>query len=56
MAVVGVLEGMYWVISPLLMYKLTNGVNSDYAFGLMSALTGTGYLIGPSCMGKYMIF
>lgn len=53
MTVVGGLEGMYWVILPLLMYELTNGINSDYAFALVIVLTGTGYLAGPSSMGKY---
>ena len=52
MAVVGFLEGMFWVILPLMMYELTGGVNADYAFSLVTLLTGTGYLTGPSSMGK----
>lgn len=52
MAVVGFLEGMFWVIIPLMMYELTGGVNADYAFSLVTLLTATGYLTGPSSMGK----
>ncbi|XP_028407594.1 monocarboxylate transporter 8-like [Dendronephthya gigantea] len=52
MTVVGILEGVFWVILPLLMYALTNGINSDYAFAVIIVITGTGYLAGPSSMGK----
>ena len=52
MAVVGLLEGMFWVILPLMMYELTGGINGDYAFSLMTLITAAGFLTGPSSMGK----
>ena len=52
MGVVGLLEGMFWVILPLMMHELTGGIHADYAYSLMVVLTATGYLTGPSSMGK----
>ena len=39
MSVAGLLEGIYWVVVPLMMYDLTGGKNADYAFSLMTLLT-----------------
>ena len=52
MAVIGFLEGMFWVILPLMMYELSGGVNADYAFSFMALLSALGFLAGPSSMGK----
>ena len=55
MAVVGLLEGMFWVILPLMAYELTGGTHADYAYSLMIVLSATGYLTGPSSMGKNLV-
>ena len=55
MAVVGLLEGMFWVVVPLMMYEVTGGIHADYAYSLMIVLTATGYLTGPSSMGKNLV-
>lgn len=54
MTVIGFLEGMFWVIVPLMMYELTRGVNADYAFSFITLITAVGYLTGPSSMGKFV--
>ena len=54
MAVVGFLEGMFWVLVPLMMYELTGGVNADYAFSFITLITAMGFLTGPSSMGKFV--
>lgn len=52
MAVIGFLEGTFWVFLPLMMYELTGGVNADYAFSFITLVTALGFLTGPSSMGK----
>jgi MFS family permease len=52
MAGCGMLAGIFWVILPLMMNDLTGGIHADYAYSLMVVLVATGFLIGPSSMGK----
>ena len=55
MTVIGFIEGMFWLVVPLMMYELTGGKNADYAFSMMTFLTGAGFLTGPSSMGKHFL-
>lgn len=52
MAFTGILEGMFFVLIPLMSNELTGGVNADYGFSFITFLVGISFLTGPSLMGK----
>ena len=52
MAITGLLEGMFWVLNPLMMHELAGGANADYGFSLVVLLVGVAFFTGPSSMGK----
>ncbi|XP_046852952.1 monocarboxylate transporter 8-like [Xenia sp. Carnegie-2017] len=52
MAITGLLEGMFWVLNPLMMHELAGGANADYGFSLVVLLVGVAFFTGPSSMGQ----
>ncbi|XP_046852946.1 monocarboxylate transporter 12-like isoform X3 [Xenia sp. Carnegie-2017] len=56
MAFTGILEGMFFVLIPLMSNELTGGVNADYGFSFITFLVGIGFLTGPSLMGKSQVY
>lgn len=56
MGSIGCLEGIYWMIQPLMMIEVTSGEDTDYALAVVLFVMGFGYLGGPPAMGNYISF
>ena len=55
MAVVSLMDSVYWVVLPLHVTEVTRNVDSEHAFALFNCVGSFATLGGPPFLGKILV-